>query len=54
MSIWDTLGLSAQQGLLAVAASLATACLLAARVILRRSRAEQKSALGLHDRKGDR
>ena len=54
MNIWDTLGLSAQQGLLAVAAALATTLLLAAGVILRRSRAEPQRALGLVDRKVDR
>lgn len=54
MSIWHALGISAQQGLLAVAAALATTFLLATRVILQRSRAEQKSALGLLDRKVDR
>lgn len=54
MNIWDTLGLSAQQGLLAVAAALATTLLLAAGVILRRSRVEQKASLGLVERKVDR
>lgn len=51
MNILDTLGLSAQGGLLAAAAGLATVFLLAARLILLRSRAEPKSALGLLDRK---
>ena len=51
MNLLDTLGLSAQEGLLAAAAGLATALLLAAAVFLRRSRAEQKSSLGLDDRK---
>jgi hypothetical protein len=54
MNIWNMLGLSPQQGLLAVTAALATTCLLAARVILQRSRVPQKSALGLLDRKVDR
>lgn len=51
MNLWDALGVSSQGGLLAAAAGLVTALLLAAGVILRRSRAEPKSGLGLHDRK---
>lgn len=51
MNLWDTLGVSAQGGLLAAAAGLVTAVLLAAGVFLRRARAEQKSGLGLDDRR---
>lgn len=51
MNLLDTLGLSAQGGLWAAAAGLVAAALLAAAVFMRRARAEQKSGLGLHDRK---
>jgi hypothetical protein len=50
MNLWDALGVSSQQGLLAAAAFLGTAILIAAGVILSRSRPERKSGLGLHDR----
>ncbi len=51
MNLLDTLGLSPQGGLWAAAAGLVAAVLLAAAVFLRRSRAEPKSGLGLHDGK---
>ena len=51
MNLWDTLGVSAQGGLLAVAAGLVTAALLAAGLFLRRSRAERKNGLGLLTRR---
>ena len=50
MNLWDMLGLSPREGLLLAAAGLAMACAWAAAVVLRRSRAERRSGLGLHDR----
>jgi hypothetical protein len=51
MNLLDALGVSPQGVLWAAAAGLVTAVLWAAAVSWRRSRAEQKSGLGLHDGK---
>ena len=49
MDLWNALGVSPQQGLLAAAGAIVTAFAFAAFVLLRRSRGESKVGLGLDD-----
>jgi len=50
MNLWETLGVSPTQGLLAAALGLVAACVWAAVAYVRRSRAESRVGLGLEDR----